>query len=258
MIGYLENLSTPGVMIALIGVMMCGPFLELILRRRMLQRWFKSSDSIVNYVQMLTVFYGLLLGLVAIDLWQKQDAAELNVIAESNQVRILDGLAQYFPTGPAGVVNVALGDYTQGVIKKEWPRMLTGDTGVMVEASPGLDLVRDTIMDLPIATMKQQALMEQMLSSYNSVVQDRQQRLLDSERRLPAVLWIVLLLGALFIWVATWFIPSEYLRSQLLLSSITSGYLFLLVYLVVVLEHPFIGAWRVDASAFQHVLQTFH
>jgi hypothetical protein len=48
------------------------------------------------------------------------------------------------------------------------------------------------------------------------------------------------------------------LRSQLLLSSITSGYLYLLVYLVVVLEHPFIGAWRVDATTFQHVLQTFH
>jgi len=258
MIGFLENLSSGGLIITLMCVMVCGPFLELILRRRMLQRWFKSSDSIVSYVQMLTVFYGLLLGLVAIDLWQKQDAAELNAIAESDQVRILDGLAQYFPSGDAGVVSVALGDYTQAVIKKEWPNMLTGNAGVMFEASPGLDLVRDTIMDLPVTTMKQQALMEQMLTSYNSIVQDRQQRLLDSERRLPAVLWIVLLLGAVFIWVATWFIPSQYLRSQLLLSSITSGYLYLLVYLVVVLEHPFIGAWRVDATTFQHVLQTFH
>ena len=258
MLGLLENLSTTGVMITLMLVMVCAPFLELLLRRRMLQRWFKSSDSIVNYVQMLTVFYGLLLGLVAIDLWQKQDAAELNAIAESDQVRILNGLAQYFPSDDAGVVSVALGDYTQGVIKKEWPRMMTGNAGVMFEASPGLDLVRDTVMDLPVTTMKQQALMEDMLASYNTIVEARQQRLLDSERRLPAVLWIVLLLGALFIWFATWFIPSEYLRSQLLLSSITSGYLFLLVYLVIVLEHPFIGAWRVDSSTFQHVLQTFH
>lgn len=258
MVTFLENLSTTGVVVVLLVVMVGGPFLELILRRRMLQRWFQSSDSIVNYVQILTVFYGLLLGLVAIDLWQKQDAAELNAIAESNQVRILNGLAQYFPSRDSGVVGVALGDYAQGVIKKDWPQMMTGKVGVMFVASPALDLVRDTILDLPVTTMKQQALMEQMLTSYNRIVQDRQQRLLDSERQLPAVLWIVLLLGAVFIWVATWFIPAQYLRSQLLLSSITSGYLYLLVYLIVVLEHPFIGAWRVDPSSFQHVLQTFH
>ncbi|MGH9413028.1 MAG: hypothetical protein ACRD0Y_04735 [Terriglobales bacterium] len=258
MIGFLENLSTTGVVLTLMLVMVCGPFLELMLRRRLLQRWFKSSDSIVNYVQMLTVFYGLLLGLVSIDLWQKQDAAELNAINGSDQVRILNGLAQYFPSGPAGVVSTALGDYTQGVIKKEWPEMMTGNTGVMFEASPGLDRVRDAIMDLPVKTMKQQAIIEQMLTSYNTIVEARQRRLLDSERQLPAVLWLVLLLGAIFIWFATWFIPSQYLRSQLLLSSITSGYLYLLVYLVIVLEHPFIGAWRVTPATFQHVLQTFH
>lgn len=257
MIALLANLNATGVLLVLLGVMVCGPVLELALRRRLLQRWLKSSDSIVNYVQMLTVFYGLLLGLVAIDLWQKQDAAEMNAVAESNQVRVLNGLARYFPRG-AGVVSLALGDYVQGVVKKEWPRMLSGDTEVLFGASPELDVVRDTILDLQVATPGQQALFAQMLASYNRIVQFRQQRLLDSARRLPEVLWMVLLLGAVFIWFGTWFIPAKYLRSQLLLSSITSGYLFLLVYLVVVLEHPFLGAWRVDPTTYQHVLQTFH
>lgn len=257
MLPFLANLSPAGVLILLLSIMVCGPVLELMLRRRLLQRWFPSSDSISNYVQILTVFYGLLLGLVVVDLWQTHDAAELNVTAESNQVRILNGLAQYFPSG-AGVIGVALGDYTQGVVKKEWPRMLSGDTEILFGSSPELDLVRATILDVPVATPGEQTILAQMLTYYNSIVASRQQRLLDSERRLPAVLWTVLLLGAVFIWLATWFIPAPYLRSQLLLSSITSGYLFLLVYLVVVLEHPFIGAWRVDPSAYQHVLQTFH
>lgn len=257
MIALLANLDATGVLLVLLGVMVCGPVLELALRRRLLQRWLRSSDSIVNYVQMLTVFYGLLLGLVAIDLWQKQDAAEMNAVAESNQVRVLNGLARYFPRG-AGVVSLALGDYVQGVVKKEWPRMLSGETEVLFGASPELDVVRDTILDLQVTTPGEQALFAQMLGSYNRIVQFRQQRLLDSARRLPEVLWMVLLLGAVFIWFGTWFIPAKYLRSQLLLSSITSGYLFLLVYLVVVLEHPFLGAWRVDPTTYQHVLQTFH
>ncbi|HVB39735.1 MAG TPA: hypothetical protein VNE83_02460 [Terriglobales bacterium] len=257
MIPFLASLSPSGIMMLLLGFMVCGPMLELMLRRRLLQRWFKSSDSVVNYVQILTVFYGLLLGLVAIDLWQKQEAAELNAVTESNQVRILDGLAQYFPSG-AEVIDVALGDYMQEVVKKEWPRMVASEAGMLFSTSPELDLVRATILDVPVATPGQQSIFAQMLASYNAIVAARQRRLLDSERRLPAVLWIVLLLGAVFIWLATWFIPAPHLRSQLLLSSITSGYLFLLVYLVVVLDHPFIGAWRVDASTYQHVLQTFH
>ncbi|MGH9467938.1 MAG: hypothetical protein ACRD1Y_11350 [Terriglobales bacterium] len=257
MIALLANLDATGVMLLLLAVLVCGPVLELALRRRLLQRWFQSSDAIVSYLQMLTVFYGLLLGLVVLDLWQKQDLAELNAAAESNQVRVLNDLAQHFSRG-AGVVSLALGDYVQGVVKKEWPQMVSGHTEMLFGASPELDLVRATILDLGVTTPGDQVIFAQMLTSYNRIVQDRQQRLLDSARRLPDVLWIVLLLGAGFIWIGSWFIPAQYLRSQLLLSSITSGYLFLLVYLVVVLEHPFLGAWRVDPSAYQHVLQTFH
>ena len=55
------------------------------------------------------------------------------------------------------------------------------------------------------------------------------------------MLLITLSAGGLFTWLSTFFVPTTRPHSQFLLSSLTSGYLFLLFYLIVVLEHPFLG-----------------
>lgn len=254
MISFLQNLSLTGVLFALSLVMAVTPLIQVAFRHNRLIHWLQSDEAVVNYVQMLTVLYGLLLGLVAVELWQKQDEAEKNTVNEANQVRILLDLANAVP-GDKVVLRDALGDYVQAILKKEWPMMLSGEQHEMFVASPELDNVRSTLMELQPKAPAEQATFQAILDHYSQIVVTRQRRLLDSEQSLPAVLRIALTVGALFTWMSTFFIPSSRHKAQLLLSSISGGYLFLLFYLILVLEHPFIGVLHVDAMPYQRVLE---
>lgn len=254
MISFLQGLSLSGVLIALLLVMAITPVVQLAFRHKSVTHWLEADESVVNYVQMLTVFYGLLLGLVAVELWQRQDDAEKNTVNEANQVRILLDLANSVP-GDKVVVRDALGDYVQAVVNKEWPMMLDGQQHEMFVASPELDNVRNTIMELRPQAPAEQATFQAILDHYSQIVLMRQRRLLDSEQSLPAVLRVTLIVGALFTWMSTFFISSSRPRSQLMLSSISGGYLFLLLYLILVLEHPFLGVWHVDSVPYERVLE---
>jgi hypothetical protein len=255
MISFLQNLSMTGVLAALAIVMLITPLVHRAVRFKKLRLWVEADEIVVNYVQMMTVFYGLLLGLAAVDLWQKQDEAEKNTVGEANQIRIvLDDLLTSAP-GDKEVLRNALADYVQAVLKKEWPMMLDGKQQEMFVASPELDNVRSAIMELEPKTMAEQVTFQEILGHYNEITVARQRRLLDSQRSLPIVLRATLIIGAFFTWFSTFFIPFSHPRSHYLLSSITAGYLFLLLYLILVLEHPFVGAWRVDARPYEHVLE---
>ena len=156
MMTFLQDLSINGVFICLIVVMLVSPLFQLLFRHKRLRLWFRSDEAVVNYVQMLTVFYGLMLGLVAVDLWQKQDEAEKTTGEEANQVRkVLDFSKSV--SGDKDALKNALADYVQAVVKKEWPMMLTGKPNEMLGAGPELDNVRSKVMALDPKTPTEQA-----------------------------------------------------------------------------------------------------
>jgi hypothetical protein len=252
-VNFIQDLSTWGALIMLALLMGITAFFQWAFRHRRVT----TDESMINYVQMIALFYGLLLGLVAVGLWQRQDDSEKNTVDESDQVRIVSDLARSVP-GNKTTLSDALGDYVQSVTKKEWPMMLSGQQRELYMASPELDNVRVAIMQFEPKTSTEQAAVQEMLSHYEQMLADRQRRLMDSQFSLPAVLKMTLLIGALFIWACTFFIQSGHPLSQFVLSSMTIGYLFLVIYLILVLEHPFIGSWRVDFTPYERVLEMLH
>jgi Protein of unknown function (DUF4239) len=257
MIEFLRRLSPSGMLIALGFVMIAAGIVQWLLRRKRINFWFRSDSAVDNYLQMLTVFYGLLLGLAAIDLWQKKDDAVKNTTNEANQIRILADLARSLP-GDKTVLIASLADYTQGVIKKEWPMMLANQQREMFVASPELDNVRSAIMEMEPKTSAEQAAFQETVSRYGQIVEARQRRLLDSERELPDVLRMTLIIGTFFTLLTVFFIASKHLHTQVLLAAVSGGYLFLLLYVVLILEHPFIGDWSVRFTPYERVLEILH
>jgi Protein of unknown function (DUF4239) len=257
MIEFLRRLTPSGMLIVLGFVMIAAGIVQWLLRRKRINFWFRSDSAVDNYLQMLTVFYGLLLGLAAIDLWQKKDDAVKNTTNEANQIRILADLARSLP-GDKTVLIASLADYTQGVIKKEWPMMLANQQREMFVASPELDNVRSAIMEMEPKTSAEQAAFQETVSRYGQIVEARQRRLLDSERELPDVLRMTLIIGTFFTLLTVFFIASKHLHTQVLLAAVSGGYLFLLLYVVLILEHPFIGDWSVRFTPYERVLEILH
>lgn len=253
MFDILRNLSIYSALVVLAGIMAITASVQYILRRPRFGDWFRSDGAVYNYIQILTVFYGLLLGLVVVELWQLKDSAEKNTVNEANEIRITAELATLLPGNKSVLMN-SLGDYVEGVVKKEWPMMMDGQQREMFNASPELDNVRASISDLEPKSQVDLMTYQEILGRYGRIVEARQQRLFDSEAHLPNTLLVALIVGAAFVWGCTFFIVSEQIHSQTILCAVCGGYMFMLVYLIVVLENPFIGSWRVDTTPYERVL----
>jgi hypothetical protein len=194
MIDFIQQLSISGALLVLAFIMLLTSAFHWTIRDESVA----TDESMVNYAQMITIFYGLLMGLVAVNLWQRMDDAEKNTVTEANQVRIVSDLGRSV-TGDKTTLVDALADYVQSVVKKEWPMMLDGQQREMFVASPELDSVRVAIMELDPGSTSEQAAVQEMLNHYEQLLAARQRRLLDSEFSMPAVLRITLIVGAVFI-----------------------------------------------------------
>jgi hypothetical protein len=220
-------------------------------------RGFRFEGTSETHIQILTALYGLLLGFVTVDLWQKQDDAEKNTVDEANQIRILSRTATSIGRDRRPMID-ALTDYTQAILFKDWPMMLDGQQQEMFVASPELDVIWDQIATADPVTPAQQSTYQEVVSHFEKMFEDRQLRLLDSERSLPDLLRFALVMGAGIIVGCILLMKTEHSLSHTLLAAVTSGYLVLLIYLLFVLEHPFTGMWRVTPDPYQKVLESLH
>jgi hypothetical protein len=220
-------------------------------------RGFRFEGSSETHIQILTALYGLLLGFTTVDLWQKQDDAEKNTVDEANQIRILSRTGTSIGRDRRPMID-ALTDYTQAILYKDWPMMLDGQQREMFVASPELDVIWDQIATAEPRTPAQQSTYQEVVAHFEQMFEDRQRRLLDSERKLPDLLRFALVVGAGIIVVCILLMRTEHSLSHTLLAAITSGYLVLLIYLLFVLEHPFSGMWRVTSEPYQKVLESLH
>jgi hypothetical protein len=217
----------------------------------------RLDSSSETHIQILTALYGLLLGFVTVDLWQKQDDAEKNTVDEANQIRILSRTATSIGRDRRPMID-ALTDYTQAILYKDWPMMLRGQQGEMFVASPELDVIWDQIAIADPVTHAEQATYQEVVAHFEQMFEARQRRLLDSQRGLPDLLRFSLVVGGGIIVACILLLKTEHTASHTLLVAVTGGYLVLLIYLLFVLEHPFSGMWRVTAEPYQKVLESLH
>jgi hypothetical protein len=247
---------------AQLGAMFGAVIFALLLFRAVQHRFFRDSaarleSSSETHIQILTALYGLLLGFVTVDLWQKQDDAEKNTVEEANQIRILSRTGTALGRDRKAMID-ALTDYSQAIVYKDWPMMLAGQQREMFVANPELDGIWEQIAAAEPVTPAQQATYQEVVAHFEVLVESRQRRLLDSERSLPDLLRFALTVGAVLIVVCILLLKTEQSMSQTVLAAVTSGYLVLLIYLVFVLERPFSGMWRVTPEPYQRVLESLH
>jgi hypothetical protein len=72
MIDFISQLSISGALLVLAFIMVLTSVFHWSIRDENVA----TDESMVNYAQMITIFYGLLMGLVAVNLWQRMDDAE--------------------------------------------------------------------------------------------------------------------------------------------------------------------------------------
>jgi hypothetical protein len=151
------------------------------------------NDLIGWQLSVLGTTYAVIVGFMLYTVWTSYGAADLNADAEANAVVNIYRLADGLTPEQAPKVRKMARAYADAVVDQEWKEM--GEGGIPVQTREiGKQLWR-ALMASENATPVQITAEDHALYELSALSGYRRIRLLQSQSRLPGVLWFVLLLG---------------------------------------------------------------
>lgn len=229
----------------------------LILVQRLVPSAQRSQhNDVAGFIySVLGVAYAVLLGLVVVAVWQSWETAESTATEEANELAAIFWLAHGFPEAEGRHIQELARSYAREVVYEEWQMMARGEESTRAWAI--LDEMRGSITTLDPATDSQKLLYDHELQRVHELADARQERLLQANAGLPAILWAVLLIGGVIVVAFTYLFGLRSTLVHTLMVAALALTIALVLFTVGALDYPFKGDVRVRPDAFLSVLERF-
>jgi hypothetical protein len=220
---------------------------------RLFVKYTPGANDIVGYVlSCFGVFYGLLLGLIAVTAYQNVADAGGNVTREAAALSALYEDVSRYPDPYGQNLRWLLRDYTRYVIRYAWPLQSRGV--IPEEGTIRVDAFQEQLLDFQPQTPADQILHAEALRQFNHFLEARRMRLFSVSSGLPATMWYVMILGAALNLAICWLFEMRFL-TELVLGAILAAYLGTMMYLVFDMNQPFRGDVSISAEPFEVLFQ---
>ncbi len=225
----------------------------------------KEHNDVAGFIYaVLGVIYAVLLALVVIAVWEEYGRARVTVEAEANALAEIFWLAHALPEPEGPHVQELARSYAEEVVDEEWPLMEQGRAPLMEQgtrATPTgwvlIDDIRVTLQEYEPRTEAQQELYAEGLDQVQRLADARRTRLVAAEESIPAVLWVVLVVGGMVTVSFAYLFGLEQTGAHALMVAALAGVIALVLFTIGVLDHPFSGGASIGPGAFELILDRF-
>jgi protein-S-isoprenylcysteine O-methyltransferase Ste14 len=216
----------------------------------------QEHNDVAGFIYaVLGVIYAVLLALVVIAVWEEYEAAKRTVESEANALAEIFWLAHRLPESEGRHLQELARSYAEEVVDEEWPLMEQG------RASPRgwvlIDDIRATLQGVEPLTGADQAVYAEGLDQVQRLGDARRMRWAEVNEGIPAVQWVVLIIGGMATVGFAYFFGLENTWSHRLMVVTLAGVISLVLFTVGALEHPFSGGARIGPDAFELILDRF-
>ena len=226
-----------------VGSIVIRPILRAFVRGR------SSTNDIVGYVlSCFGVFYGLLLGLIAVAAYQNLNRAEENVAREAVALTAVFQDLSAYPDPLAQELRAALRDYCAFVIETAWPLQREGI--VSAEGIRKVLALRDRLRTFEPQSLSQAVFHAETLRQFDAFYEARRTRLHDVHSGIPAVMWYVVVVGAVMNLAIVWMFDVR-LVTQLALGGMLAFFMGTMIFLIAAMDNPYRGEVSVTPDAFR-------
>lgn len=232
---------------------MFGP---VMVRRHVTLERLSTNNEVAGFkFATVGVLYAVLLAFVVIIVWEKFSEAEVAVVQEAGAAATIYRLADGMGPESGGRLRESLTGYVRSTIEQDWPAMQQG--GSSNAAKRALDATYNTLLTFNPQTLRDAALLTEILNQLDHVTQARRTRLVLASGIVPGILWLVLFGGAILTVAFTFFFGTENLRAQVMMTGMLSALIFLGLLVIIAIDHPFTGTVKVEPHALSLVLEDF-
>jgi len=231
-----------------LGILFVSPIIKL---------WFRSQEGINDLVGYALgafgVFYGLLLGLLAVATYQNSSNVDETVAREAASLAALYRDVSSYPQPVRADLQKRLQDYTRFVIDKAWPAQRRGE--VPQGSVQMMDEFQQVLTQFEPTTKGQEILHGEALRAYNDMILLRRLRINAINAGIPGVMWYVVAVGAI---INTLLILCFRMRVDihLVIGGVLSFFVGVVIFLVAAMDNPFRGEVSVGPDAFELIYDT--
>jgi hypothetical protein len=211
------------------------------------------NDVIGWQLSILGTTYAVILGFMLYAVWTNFGAADLNVDLEANALVNVYRLATGLPDQQRRQIESLAQQYADVVISDDWPVMQGG--GIPKQSQLINAQMWETLMSVKVASPNEITAEDHALYELSALTEHRRTRLLQSESRLPPVLWFVLIIGGAVTVASCCLLGSANKKLHTLQVFAFSLLIALGLVAIADIHRPFQGAVHVSNFAFKRAQQ---
>jgi len=208
------------------------------------------NNDIIFFASAISVFYSLIVGLIAVGVWRTYTETQNIVSDEATAIgcfyRDIGGYAE--PTRTS--LQREAREYTDFIINVAWPEQRRGKS--TDQATRMLTQIEADLVGFEPKTAGQQILHSQAMTQYNTMAALRRKRLHAIGAGLPSVMWSVVLLGAGLVLGVTYLLRVHHFV-QYILTGCLAMFIGLVVFVIASLDRPLSGPLAIDSRPYQIV-----
>ncbi|WGJ16424.1 DUF4239 domain-containing protein [Methylocapsa sp. D3K7] len=236
-----------------VGLTWSGIFLTRLTFHSWIHREKRTNDMVGVALSSYFVLFGLLLGLLSVATYQNYNDIGNLVDKEASSIGSLYRDFAAYPQPIRGQLEDRLREYARYTIEEDWPKMRKGivPEGGTVRVN---ELFKVLVAFEPIK--KSEVIFHtEAVEEFNNLIVLRRDRLASVSTGLPAVLWWVVMFGALGNIVLIW-LQDMQIHVHLILGGVLASILGLVIFSIAALDNPFRGSVSVGPDAIALVYET--
>ena len=214
------------------------------------------NDVLVPLFLTAGVIYAVLLAFIVIAMWETYDNAKANTAQEASLLVPLYRDSLDMAPEKGVVMRRLLRDYAEGVIGG-WEHFR-----VTAQGAPAARLTVDKIIlfygTLIPATKVQEFIAQQYLATLNQLLLARNTRLLQAAETLSWVMWVAAVGGGIVTVGMTFFLYMDRPKFHVAMTSVLSVLIGMLLFIMVILERPFVGPLGIEPEPIEASLKLFN
>jgi hypothetical protein len=201
----------------------------------------------------LGIIFGLLVGFVAVQVWNDFDRAKMAVASEASALRGVVLLAGSFPEEQRSRLRALINRHIQDAVQQEWPAMAEQRATLSTLPNALVQCLQVTL-NLKPADESQKTAQREIVNFLEKAAEARRQRIVISQSSVSSVKWAAILLMGLCALIAIAMVHSDNrLTCAIALTMFATG-IAAAVLLIATYTRPFIGDISVGPDLLQQVI----
>jgi hypothetical protein len=199
------------------------------------------------------LFYGVMLAFVVFVTWNGYSDATKDLEMEANLADDLFHIANAFQEPARTVMQKGLLDYVISVEEDELQRMAEGE--IEIHSGQRMSGLITAFYQMDEQSVPNKQIYAEALSRLNNLAEYRRLRIFAGNDTVPFVVWLVLLVGALFTVCFNYLFGMKNIRAQYLITATLTVTMSQILFLIYVLDHPFTGTSRISTAPLRQVIE---